>query len=87
MLSPGRSGSRSDQPPFCARAPGKFSHVLLLVVIIAIAPAVICALVLASKAARLRTPSELRGDWWPEFEREFRAYARRTVPRHRRQES
>lgn len=24
---------------------------------------------------RLRTPAELRGDWWREFEREFRAYA------------
>jgi len=23
---------------------------------------------------RQRTPSELRGDWWPRFEREFRAY-------------
>jgi hypothetical protein len=61
--------------------------VLLLVVIIAIAPALICALVLASKAVRLRTPSELRGEWWPEFEREFRAYARHAAPRHRGQES
>ena len=23
------------------------------------------------------TPSDLRGDWWPQFEREFRAYADR----------
>ena len=23
------------------------------------------------------TPSELRGDWWPRFEREFREYASR----------
>jgi hypothetical protein len=61
--------------------------VLLLVVIIAMAPALICAMVLASAAVRLRTPSELRGEWWPEFEREFRAHARRTTPRHRRQES
>jgi hypothetical protein len=21
-----------------------------------------------------RTPAELRGDWWPEFERQFRSY-------------
>lgn len=28
---------------------------------------------------RHRTPDELRGDWWPAFEREFRAYARRTA--------
>lgn len=24
---------------------------------------------------RRRTPRELRGDWWPEFEREFRAHS------------
>jgi len=24
---------------------------------------------------RIRTPRELRGDWWSKFEREFRAYA------------
>jgi hypothetical protein len=24
-----------------------------------------------------RTPRELRGDWWSEFERDFRAYASR----------
>jgi hypothetical protein len=28
---------------------------------------------------RRRTPAELRGDWWPRFEAEFRAYARRTA--------
>jgi hypothetical protein len=28
---------------------------------------------------RQRTPRELRGDWWPEFEREFRAYAARAA--------
>jgi hypothetical protein len=55
--------------------------VLLLVVIVAIAPVLLCAMVLTSKALRARTPGELRGDWWPEFEREFRAYARRTGPR------
>jgi hypothetical protein len=26
------------------------------------------------------TPKELRGDWWPEFESEFRAYVRRNSP-------
>ena len=25
-----------------------------------------------------RLASELRGDWWPRFEREFRAYASRS---------
>jgi hypothetical protein len=24
---------------------------------------------------RFRTPPQLRGDWWTEFERDFRAYA------------
>ena len=35
---------------------------------------------------RLRTPAELRGDWWAEFERKFRAYARRAAgdDRHHR---
>jgi hypothetical protein len=60
---------------------------LVLVVIVAIAPALICAMVLASKALHARTPCELRGDWWPEFEREFHAYARRTAPRRRGQQS
>ena len=35
-----------------------------------------------------RTPAELRGDWWTEFESEFRAYASRPDasprPRQRR---
>jgi hypothetical protein len=26
-----------------------------------------------------RTPPELRGDWWDQFEREFRAYASRNA--------
>jgi hypothetical protein len=28
---------------------------------------------------RRRTPSELRGDWWTAFEREFRSYAKRAA--------
>jgi hypothetical protein len=61
--------------------------VLFLVVIIALTPVMICAMVLASKAWRARRPRELRGDWWPEFEREFRVYARRAASRHRPQQS
>jgi hypothetical protein len=30
-----------------------------------------------------RTPAELRGDWWPDFEREFRDYVNRTRPPRR----
>ncbi len=26
-----------------------------------------------------RTPGELRGDWWPRFEQEFRVYAERNA--------
>jgi hypothetical protein len=61
--------------------------VLLLVVIVAVAPALICGMVLASKALCARRPRELRGDWWSEFERDFRAYARGTQSRHRPQQS
>ena len=39
---------------------------------------------------RRRTPADLRGDWWPAFEAEFRAYARRAAtsrpPREHRRE-
>lgn len=48
---------------------------LALGIVVAIAACGTC-LILAG-ARRLRTPRELRGDWWPEFEREFRAYAAR----------
>ncbi|MBV9336152.1 MAG: hypothetical protein JO243_09685 [Solirubrobacterales bacterium] len=40
-----------------------------------------CAICLAVR--RWRTPPDLRGDWWPEFEREFRAYASRGGDRGR----
>lgn len=35
-----------------------------------------------------RTPEQARYDWWPDFERDFRAYARRSArqPREPRQE-
>jgi hypothetical protein len=60
-----------------------------------IALLVVAALLLLPIAIRLfwpavrrrRTPAELRGDWWPQFEREFRAYALRATvgrDRHRR---
>lgn len=31
-----------------------------------------------------RRPRELRGDWWPEFERQLREYERRNAFRSRR---
>lgn len=35
---------------------------------------------------RAQMPAELRGDWWPQFERQFRAYAAEHDPArsHRR---
>jgi hypothetical protein len=46
---------------------------------------VLLALILLAVALRLAIPAvrrwrmaaELRGDWWPRFEREFRSYAQR----------
>jgi hypothetical protein len=35
--------------------------------------------VIFAAVRRLRTPPELRDDWWDQFEREFRAYARRAA--------
>lgn len=35
----------------------------------------LCVYVGSLQVGRLRTPPELRGDWWAGFEREFRAYA------------
>ena len=41
--------------------------------------------VIFAAVRRLRTPRELRGNWWDQFEREFRAYARRAASdQHRR---
>jgi hypothetical protein len=57
---------------------------LLLVVIIAVIPALICGVVLVAREVRARRPEELRGDWWPEFERQFRAYAGQHGSHHRR---
>jgi hypothetical protein len=31
---------------------------------------------------RRRAPYDLPDDWWPAFERDFRAYARRVTPPH-----
>jgi hypothetical protein len=47
--------------------------VLALLVVLATVAAGACAILILVR--RLRTPRELRGDWWSEFEREFRAYA------------
>lgn len=58
---------------------------------IMIALLVIISLLLAFGARMLwvarrqtTTPAELRGDWWPQFEQEFRAYAKRSENRPHR---
>ncbi len=65
---------------------------LPLVVLVLALVAIVGICLLVQEGFRPRTPAELRGDWWTEFEREFRAYARdttraqRTRRRHRDQE-
>lgn len=59
------------------------SALTLVLVVLSVA----CGMAMIFLATRrLRTPPELRGDWWSDFEREFRAYAARTArpPRRRR---
>jgi hypothetical protein len=50
-----------------------------MIVFVLVAMALAFAFVPASlfSVRRQRTPPELRGDWWPKFEAEFRAYASR----------
>lgn len=47
---------------------------ILLAVLVVAAAAIVTAMVVSTWRSR-RTPAELRGDWWPRFEAEFRAYA------------
>jgi hypothetical protein len=57
----------------------------LAIVLVAVATAAgMCAILVARR--RRRTPPELRGDWWGQFERDFRAYAAGAArsPRDRR---
>jgi hypothetical protein len=48
---------------------------MIVLVWLALAAALIGVVAYAIRAERLRdTPEELRGDWWPRFKAEFRAY-------------
>jgi hypothetical protein len=50
---------------------------MIVFVWLALAAALIGVVVYAIRAKHVReTPEELRGDWWPRFEAEFRAYVR-----------
>ncbi len=58
-----------------------------MIVLILLALAVAAGLISFTIARAVRhygTPRELRSDWWPAFEREFRAYAARPTPSRRR---
>jgi hypothetical protein len=59
--------------------------VLLVAVLVTV---VLAACIGVRVERRRRTPLELRGNWWPEFEREFRLYVSRLEqsrrPRERR---
>ncbi len=46
---------------------------ILLAGLVAAVAVVVALLVVAVR--RHRTPAELRGDWWSQFERDFRSYA------------
>lgn len=53
---------------------------MLWAIILLILPSVLLlAYVLLADRRRKRTPADLRGDWWPGFEAEFRAYVERTA--------
>jgi hypothetical protein len=49
----------------------------VLAVVAAVLSVACGTLAILAAVRHLRTPPELRGDWWTEFEREFRAYASR----------
>ena len=50
----------------------------LIILLAGLAVGLLC---LIREYRRMRTPPDLRGDWWTRFEREFRAYARAGNPR------
>lgn len=50
---------------------------MILLVVIAVLAVAVAMRVSLVALRRHRMAAELRGDWWPRFEREFRAYANR----------
>ena len=50
---------------------------MIILLWFAISAAIIgCVVYVAREQPRRRAPKELRGDWWPRFEAEFREYVR-----------
>jgi len=54
---------------------------MILLAACLVAAAVIVMPLALSTWRRRRTPAELRGDWWPRFDSEFREYADRVARR------
>jgi hypothetical protein len=51
---------------------------MIVLVWLALAATLVAVVVFGARFKRRRgTPEDLRGDWWPRFETEFRAYASR----------
>jgi hypothetical protein len=57
---------------------------MILVIVLSVAVVALGAYLLVFGWRRRRTPRELRGHWWAEFKREFRAYAARAADGTRR---
>lgn len=59
---------------------------MMLIILLAIALVAVAASFTVTHVSRRRdTPRELRGDWWPQFEQQFRAYAARQTSARRGQ--
>jgi hypothetical protein len=55
------------------------SWTMVVLIPLAVAAVALGASLLLATWTRRHTPPELRGDWWPRFETEFRAYAERAA--------
>ena len=51
---------------------------MAVLILVAVVLGALLLQLLLRRLRRRRLASELRGDWWPRFEREFRAYASRS---------
>jgi hypothetical protein len=59
---------------------------MILIVVVAVIVGAVVIRLAVSALRHVRLAAELRGDWWPRFEREFRAYASRSWEDARRAE-
>ena len=52
-------------------------------IVISVVVLAFCGWVASARLRRQRTPPDLRGNWWADFERQFRAYAAEANPPRR----